>query len=511
MRASPTGARKLRSKTPPSVVSAALKTVKTAGRKVVPKKQPIPAAPPAEVIVTVGELVGKDVRNKLFVLANPADESTSFPNRDYGYLRGLPRMPMVIFSATRVTYPNGAIQVKAALETGGDIDQFTDPSLKLKEVQADAARLKKIGAAMQVKQFVAALHPRYHDFVGADPEIFAFSKDGELIPAFEFLRSKREDPATYWDGYQAEFTIEAGTCLDRMTGYFRDRLTRLDSALKARFKGARLGLLNTVEVPAERLATDRDEVVAFGCSPSKNIYEKVIFPDVDPRKVPFRSAGGHMHFSYKELNGVKIPDVIRELDRILGVISVSMFRYYDTPQRRGLYGRAGEYRTPSYGFEYRVLSNAWLCHPGIVYSMYEMARHIMGYVRQNGKPWKDWDITEEEARTCINNVDVEMAEKLLIRNDEQLTYFLAAVNPIARHIGAGGLRPESMKIVQNWKDVILNGVHKYLSDPDHLSEAWGIEGRLRGAQSGSTSAYRPWQMFQTSQYLATYGRLDGAK
>jgi hypothetical protein len=341
---------------------------------------------------------------------------------------------------------------------------------------------------------------RYHDYIGADPELFV-ERDGALVPAFEFLGPKNpsgyydgDDADVYWDGYQAEFAFAPRDCMDGLVSAIGYGLWHIQQAARKKFKDAKLSTRTTFDVPYERLVADDPKYVAFGCNPSLNVYGEKL-PKPQGIDVPFRSSGGHLHFSVVHKN--LIPQMVKELDRILGVIGVTMFQYYDDPRRRMLYGRAGEYRQPKYGFEYRTLSSAWTIHPGIVQFVYEMARHILGVVIDNGgKPASWWDVTEEEARDCINTCDVGKATALLLRNREGLTALLKGMP----HDAGCDTLPALDGLIDG---AILNGVHTALLDPDSYSRDWTLDRHERSARINN----RTWtQAFQNYTYC---GRFDG--
>ena len=307
------------------------------------------------------------------------------------------------------------------------------------------------------------LKNRYHDTIGADPEIFAVNKKGEVIPAFEFLEAPTgmygELPSVYWDGYQAEFAFDAQSCMDVLVnristglGMIRDRARRVD-------KTARLSAYSTHDIPEQRRYNDQPRFVQFGCTPSVNVYEKPL-PQLDGREVPFRSSGGHMHFTVREKK--LIPNYVKALDAVLGVVCVSLFQKYDDPRRRQMYGRAGEHRLPKYGFEYRVLSSAWMLTPGLVQFVYEMARHIIGNVNAHKGVFPEWHASENEVRECINNCDVGLAHAILKRNAVTL-HRLLLVMP-------GGA--SNAKAVDRFIEAIFNGVHTIVRQPENLSADW---------------------------------------
>lgn len=299
----------------------------------------------------------------------------------------------------------------------------------------------------------------YRDVVGADPEIFVVDDNGQLLPSFKFLPAKSPEHVAYWDGFQAEFSVRPTTCQSYTIDYVRTGMLAVHNAAKK--SGGKLTLKNVIDVPPELMSQTPPEFVQFGCTPSFNAYtNEVTLPDVDGYEVPFRMAGGHLHFSYQPYQRklLSIEEAVKNLDKTIGVIAVSMFQAYDDPRRRTLYGKAGEFRKPKYGFEYRVLSNAWLCHPAIAHLIYDLARNSMRGI-------KEWDITEEEARTCIDTCDVALANKLLNRNIEGLKTLLAT--------SAVDLCSDELQ--KPWLDIIFNGVHKYLRSPFEPSRLWCLD------------------------------------
>lgn len=390
-------------------------------------------------------------------------------NSKYGTI---PPPPDVFYLSQSAEYHPFDIVNMALVHTGGSISgTYFDSRYKVVEVPKTSELFKKFMEDTKATRLTSALaSSKHHSYIGSDPEIFAARPDGTLVPAFEFLRSKKENGRIYWDGYQAEFAPHTDTCLNgHISGNIVRCLRELRSALKAKFPKASLVLKNTFDIPEERLANDDPEFVAFGCTPSLNAYGEEPAVKMLGKDVPFRTAGGHMHFTCLQKNA---PAYVKELDRVLGVISVAMFQYWDSPRRRMFYGRAGEYRLPSYGMEYRVLSNAWLAHPALAHFVYEVARVVIGQVagktEQNKtlRRFEEWDVTEEEARTCINECNVELAVKLLERNSETLTALLKALP------GIGPFTPNYAKLPEIWKTMVMEGAHKFLKDPDKVSIGW---------------------------------------
>lgn len=108
----------------------------------------------------------------------------------------------------------------------------------------------------------------------------------------------------------------------------------------------------------------------FGCSKSYNIYyPKFESPDilVNPLTYKFRAAGGHLHFGHENEKFLKdtfkdVETLIKVMDILVGNTCVLLDDndHEGLVERRKNYGRAGEFRTPKHGVEYRVLSNFWM-------------------------------------------------------------------------------------------------------------------------------------------------------
>lgn len=300
-----------------------------------------------------------------------------------------------------------------------------------------------------------------HKFmIGSDPEIFVEDKDGVVIPAFTFLGSKKKPTkcelgnTAYWDGFQAEFTTNPGGCLD----YQREEMggalkTILDSA-QEKFPGAKLSSKTVLDIPHGMLQTGKDEHVQFGCSPSLNAYE-LFGQKEDGRTVPFRPAGGHMHFGIANLEKEDYIRIVKALDAIIGVACVSLFAKFDDPRRRQLYGLPGEYRLPKHGLEYRVLSNAWLFHPLITNIVWDLARKVVrvGQLNLLDSLWKH---DEKETIRIITECDVKAAREVLSRNRAMMIKLIAAAHYNHPEAAYGVWRFGMEKAVKNPHDVAGN-------------------------------------------------------
>jgi len=318
---------------------------------------------------------------------------------------------------------------------------------------------------------------------GADPEIFVIDSSGEVLPAWCFLPAKEKvdkNAATpcFWDGFQAEFAPWAKGCLEEFGDEIREGLVRVLRSARQLNPSAKLTLSNTVKLSDALLKQATDDQIRFRCSSSYNVYHDAGCPPPDPRSYPYRFAGGHIHIGHGcKLPGVVISEVIKGLDAILGVIGVSMSAGIDSPERRTMYGRAGEFRLPPHGIEYRVLSNFWLSHPCIYHLVFELMR-LTCRMAITGVYQICWDAKEEQTREVINNNDINGARKILETNKHVI---LCMINNVW---GTGKISDMAVR-------TIFNGIEAAVKDPLDIEDNWDLGGKRwkrMGKQPGGSCA-----------------------
>lgn len=308
---------------------------------------------------------------------------------------------------------------------------------------------------------------------GSDPEIFVVNKDGNVIPAFKFLKDKKDPnriPGTnqplFWDGFQAEFNLPVFSCLDQTVGSVRASLMELKRLAQEYDKDARLTIVPTLEVMPHMLRDEKEEHVQFGCMPSKNAYG-MKGVQADGRDVTLRSSGGHIHLELDSKQKKRVEEYVKALDAILGVACVSMFGQFDDPRRRQYYGLAGEYRTPSHGLEYRPLSNVWMCHPTAMYIVFELARKVITLV--DNDLFKYWKYDEQDVIACINDCNIALAYEILRMNEEMFKDILSS---FCYNKGNGSNnRQDLVDVVYN---TFMFGIENLISNVDDLENNWSL-------------------------------------
>jgi hypothetical protein len=318
---------------------------------------------------------------------------------------------------------------------------------------------------------------------GTDPEMFVQKSDGTLLPAFDFLTPKSPTTTLYYDGFAGEFTTAPRSCHVELVQQVRVRLMSLLEAAKKRDPGAKLFPKDVVDV-SSFLETSKPEHLELGCSPSLNAYgETVLLPE--GKQLPLRTSGLHVHLGISGLppkSGDKLIQAVKAIDQFYGIISVSLLAGLEDPRRRLFYGRAGEYRLPSHGIEYRVPSGINLANPLLTYLTFDLVRFAACASLAGWLPYV-WDVKEEEAQRIVNELDVEGARKVLKKNSKGLEAALLAIYPSI--------------ILAQTKDLILKGAEKHLvlDDPEYC---WGfvpVKGYfiLQVNSSRTTAGLRGWK------------------
>jgi hypothetical protein len=292
--------------------------------------------------------------------------------------------------------------------------------------------------------------------MGADPEVFMLDKRKRLIPAFNVLPDKGKSKAlttAYWDGFQGEFTVEPSHCLAFVMDHVREGMRQIIHNNKK--QPVVLSRKSVIPISKTVLETTPKKFLEFGCVPSRNAYtDESTAPDIPGDMVPFRMAGGHIHFgmTVTELN---YNQIVKDLDYYLGTLGVVLFQGMDDRRRRELYGKAGEYRTPAHGLEYRTLSNAWLVHPAVAMLVFEIARSVAAASVLGRLPSPEF--SEEEVIQCINTLDLRKARKIVDSNFELLWRFL----------GNTGVSKEFLQalLVKGVKDIT----------PKTIEQAWALD------------------------------------
>jgi hypothetical protein len=224
----------------------------------------------------------------------------------------------------------------------------------------------------------------YLCYLGCDPELF-LEQGGEIVGSERVIPTKAEfkEKNPYInlqhvvrDGVQVELHSDPTTCREVLISQLHGAFMSLQGYLK---DGIVPSFEPVVEVSEEELKRLSEASRTLGCAPSNNHHDAKAEVKVEKgfRK---RSAGGHIHLglrnteAYPQRYVFPRERLVPMLDILVGNTCVMMDRDPNAAERRKVYGRAGEYRLPDYGLEYRTLSNFWLISPQVTSLVFGLAR-----------------------------------------------------------------------------------------------------------------------------------------
>lgn len=372
--------------------------------------------------------------------------------------------------------------------------------------------------------FPAELAAKYFT-LGTDPEVFVVDDKSQLLPAFMWLPPKKQAQAVsayepFWDGFQAEFSTPAQSCINCLVDAVHFSLERIDKAAKAVNPKARLTISNTFRIKQAVLDETEPEYVALGCMPSLNAYGKRGKCLDNGRELQDRSAGGHLHFGgFAEKEAPAYNQFVKPLDQILGVWAVGVAASFDNPIRRQYYGLAGEHRTPVYGYshpvipgrshggydsydhskkiptdfgiEYRTLSNFWLAHPVIMQATWEVARQTMRLALNAPALVDLWATTDDETFDVIQSCNVKQAREILKRNEAM---FLWLMNQSFGNLPKI-LVPDGAEVAQRTLDLSQRGLEAYVKEPDNFAHNWQFGQTWEGNCSNPNTRWSEYKDF----------------
>ncbi len=355
------------------------------------------------------------------------------------------------------------------------------------------------------------LVPTQNITLGTDPEFF-FKKDGEIVGS-EKVIPEGGIPSygvglTVIDGVQAELHPHAAACREVLARNIKGCLLSVEHAMRE--KGMTADFSQVVDVKKEELDTLLPKNKRFGCSASMNTHkegeDKVTIIKADPLKYLKRSAGGHVHIGAEEkifsgkyevipvlnpdgspvldynkhpvvkhkeilidnpaFNVLKNPDVLVPcLDIIVGNTAVLLDRDPGNTERRKNYGKAGEYRLPKYGLEYRTLSNFWLRGNPLFALMFGLVRQTVNMVEQSNE-------SHDYVAALRKLVDIKDVEKAINENDfdlatenfKKILPFLISITP------TGTFYPITSETLPTFEKLVELGVDHFFTQ--NVMDAW---------------------------------------
>jgi hypothetical protein len=243
--------------------------------------------------------------------------------------------------------------------------------------------------------------------VGADPEFFLMSEDGDYVSAHKIVPGTKRHPfkvnrgAVQVDGMALEFNIDPTNSSEEFIHNITTVLTILrkmvPKELKFRFDPV-------ATFGKEYIAAQPVKARVLGCDLDFDAWGKKENNPPNP-KLGFRTAAGHLHLGWREEKDMPSEGqafdeaclVAKQLDYFLGIPSLLID---PDNTRRMMYGKAGTFRTKPYGMEYRTLSNFWLKSTDLMEWVFQSASVGFNLLMQGNNYEK---IYRDKARFFINS------------------------------------------------------------------------------------------------------------
>ena len=240
---------------------------------------------------------------------------------------------------------------------------------------------------------------------GGDPEFVLMSDSSVPVSAINILPNKHNPikdsgHAFYYDNVMAEIAVLPSNTAAESVANFINAVSKLRDLVYP-----------LVPVTLSSLMFDNNQLLnpiarEIGCSPEFCAYEMRVVPPPTHEFLSsvLRTAGGHIHIGCNLSHNQKI-GVIRMMDLFIGIPSVFLDTDTATIVRKKLYGRAGRFRTPPHGVEYRTLSNFWVTNPELIRLFHNLSEFVVDFTC-NGGYESFWKVTEMTPAMLGPNFDI---------------------------------------------------------------------------------------------------------
>lgn len=231
--------------------------------------------------------------------------------------------------------------------------------------------------------------------IGADPELFVFTRDGKPVSAHDLIPGTKYDPfevskgAVQVDGVAAEFNIEPANTEDEFFFNIASVEAQLLEMIQKKNSDFILRATPTVNFTRKQWKDIPEEAKLLGCEPDYDAYS--CKPNEKPKTDKFmRTGSGHVHISW----GQTKKDVLKPWDQHCASLVWHLDKHlypeslkWDPDKtRQELYGKPGCFRPKKYGLEYRTLSNAWLANEKTIRYVFKTTKNITEHWLDNYRP-----------------------------------------------------------------------------------------------------------------------------
>lgn len=233
--------------------------------------------------------------------------------------------------------------------------------------------------------------------MGSDPEMMIVGSNGKvrsaigIVPGTKDKKHKIGDDYFYYDNTMAECMVKPGGTREEMVANFRTVLQKYATLVSPN----KLATIASHKFPASEL-THKD-ALAIGCKRESCCYalKEIEPPPGNVIPGPLRSSGGHVHLGAKVCQDwLGCIFSIRMMDLFVGIPSIFLDKDPTSAERKELYGKAGRFRKPKHGSEYRSLSNFWIASPKLVEFIFDASQFVVQFI-SDGRHLKLWHIDEK--------------------------------------------------------------------------------------------------------------------
>jgi hypothetical protein len=230
--------------------------------------------------------------------------------------------------------------------------------------------------------------------IGADPEFMVTDAGGAIrsaigvVGASKSNRIQQNGHEFYYDNVFAEIALKPAASMDGFVSNLQEAIC----LLKDRIGDNRLICRSAYSFPKSELT--HPAAMEGGCKEEFCAYTLMpkVVQDSWFVKNQLRVAGGHIHIGTNLIeNEIDRQLMVRMFDLFLGVPSIYLDKDSTSIKRRKLYGKAGRYRDPDYGVEYRTLGNFWLSSPKLAKLVYELVEFTLEFFSK-GRHHDLWEV-----------------------------------------------------------------------------------------------------------------------
>lgn len=233
---------------------------------------------------------------------------------------------------------------------------------------------------------------------GTDPEFMLTDPAKNSLSAIDYFPDKDHKISlgkhfVYYDNVMIECEIMPAKSRVEAIGNIRDCMNKLQEKIspnKIICRAADNYPPNLLKHPEARKIACHPEMCAYTLS-------EVYPPKQEFLKNNLRIAGGHIHLG-SDLFKKDIYNywhVTRLLDLFLSIPLQWISGDSTEATRKKLYGKAGRFRRPTYGIEYRTPSNNWLFMDLTVGLVYDICEFVLNLV-ESGRHLEIWQIDKEK-------------------------------------------------------------------------------------------------------------------